>query len=455
MTNKKTTILDELLPTKRMIIEKLNFGSLMGYRQKNGAINFYFRYFFNGKDHTYPIGPYDEKLNANSTVPSQLGHSVKSAIRAAELLSQEQRLLSTQNKSISEKQVQAKFEKKQKLEQESKLKDKTLGALLEIYQKTLTNHKTALNVRSIFNNLPKDLLAQQANQISHQVFDAEISKISRRTTSIGDKAHVFLRAAYGQAFRPTSNLVPKKDFYDFEINFNPLLKVTTDYIYDPDNSRPLSDIELKNYWENLKGKEGHEAASLRLHVLLGGVRMWQLRSLKKSDLLFEKEEDEEYLLLQDEKTGAPTNNRKKKKKPHTLPLTDPIKKELEILKSYAVNGEFLFSANKGKTKISEGIFRDWSRKFEKTNPNKIEDFSPKRIRSSLTILFYKLNIPRDVSNQIQSHGSTDPQVSDAVIERHYTWHFKNLKNKKEALNQLFAALNPPPKHLKLVKKNSA
>lgn len=441
-------ILKNLEINRRATLQKMPIGSLIAYHQKNGAISFSFRYNFEGKDLNEPIGLYNPKINANSLEPIEGSYSIKAAIRACETLSIKQKSLKINHKSLQEERVEKNVAKIIKKETEEKAKKQTLGALLELYLKTHLNEKTKKQVTYCFKNIPEHLLNEQANKISYKVFDSVISEVSERSTAVGDKLRAYLHAAYKQAIKPKSLAVKKADFYAFDVEFNPLARVSSNYVYNPKNTTPFNLNDLKEHYNHLKNQDTYKSACLRLHVLFAGPRIAQLTRLKKEDVFISpSDENYSYIVLYDPKGSKKIENNGRGK-PCYLPMNKQIEKEVKTLLNNATSGDFLFSADNGKTKIRTDTLSEWARRLQKTNPVNISNFQLKRVRSACTILMNNLGIVRDVSNQIQSHGSLD------VVDKHYLFHDKNLQLKIDALNKLFFELNPPPEHLKLVKEAS-
>ena len=443
-----TELLKNLQISKRVTLQKMPEGSLTAFRQKDGSINFYFRYSFDGKDHNEPIGLYNSRINANTLEPIEGNFSLKAAIRTCESLSIKQKSLKIDHKSLQEERVEKKVAKIIKKETEEKAKKQTLDALLELYLKTHLNEKTKKQVTYCFKNIPKYLLQEQANKIGYKVFDSVISEVSKRSTAVGDKLRAYLHAAYKQAIKPKSLMVKKADFYDFDVEFNPLTRVSSNYVYNPKNTTPFNLNDLKDHFNHLKNQDTYKSACLRLHVLFAGPRIAQLTRLKREDVFINpSDENYSYIVLYDPKGSKKIENNGRGK-PYYLPMNKQIEKEVKILLNNATAGDFLFSADNGKTKIRTDTLSEWGRSLQKTNSVNIPNFQLKRVRSACTILMNNLGITRDLSNQIQSHGSLD------VVDKHYLFHDKNLQLKIDALNKLFFELNPPPEHLKLVKEAS-
>ena len=295
-------LLKNLQISKRVTLQKMPEGSLTAFRQKDGSINFYFRYSFDGKDHNEPIGLYNSRINANTLEPIEGNFSLKAAIRTCESLSIKQKSLKINHKSLQEERVEKNVAKIIKKEIEEKAKKQTLGAMLELYLKTHLNEKTKKQVTYCFKNIPEYLLKEQANEISYKIFDSVISEVSKKSTAIGDKLRAYLSAAYNQSIKPTSLTVKKADFYAFDVEFNPLVKVSSNYTYNPENTTPFNLKELKGHYNHLKNQDTYISACLRLHVLFAGPRIAQLTRLKREDVFINpSHENYSYIVLYDPK----------------------------------------------------------------------------------------------------------------------------------------------------------
>lgn len=140
---------------------------------------------------------------------------------------------------------------------------------------------------------------------------------------------------------------------------------------------------------------GKKQAFLRLHLLSGGQRVLQLARLKNEDI------KKQGFSLEDPK------GRGKGVRTIFVPFLPATREALQELR--CTKGEYALSVTPGKH-LSASAISAWTKDVV---GDAIEGFTLKRVRSGVTTLLAKLGVPKEIRDQLQSHGLA------SVDNRHY------------------------------------
>jgi hypothetical protein len=403
-------------------LEKIEHGgSLEARRLKSGNVALYWRHTEAGKTDRIPIGPYDPSAPPKSLKPTARGYSIAAAREAARdlakrnaettggLRAERERLQAAARAEAAAQAARAKF---------------TLRALCTEYcdwleRQRKTSHRDARNI--LENHLlgpNPDMAATPANQIEKRQIIEPIRKLTEAgKASTARKLRSYLLAAYGCAVKADSDPALPSGFIAFGVTQNPVQ--TTAAIKTKADKNPLSLADLRKYWAALKDEPGVIGAALRLHVVSGGQRIAQLARLHERDISADD------LQLLDPK-GKRTQPR-----PHLLPITKPMRKELGKMPARG----YKFSTDGGATPMHPTSLTAWARDVGRRA--KINDFQLKRVRSGIETRLAELGIPLHIRGQLQSHGISGVQAG------HYDAH-EYLPEKRAALEALYGLLEQRP-----------
>jgi len=402
-------------------------------RRTSDGVAFYFRYTLpTGKRDTYKFGIYDRKgQNGGMTL-------AQARDKAGEL----SRL------SIEHPHLRLYLEEEQQRElerinQERKERETaTLKTLLEgyvEYLKTQGKARTAQDVRGIFKRRVldpySDLAAMKASSVTVQNLTTVIaSVVSQGKGREAAKLRSYMAAAYSAALRSESDPDIPPCLHGFSLTANPAQSVAPLSKYNRARDVVLTNTELKELWERLKGVGGATGSALRLCVLLGGQRPSQLLRLQVQDINWE---DETITLLD------PKGKRAEPKR-HILPLTTPVREELAPLA--AVNSPYPFSSREGaiplnvktlSNKVIE-ISKDMIEKKVRETPFQLRD-----VRRTIETFLASQGVSKDVRGQLQSHGLS------GVQDRHYD-KYEYLPEKEAAMEKVYRLLTSKSANAKVL-----
>ena len=425
------------------------YGSLV-VRRGAKAVQLFWRYSEGVKNFNLPIGVFDDTPGAvNRFTASPDGrYGLKAAEKAAQELALQHQQAKQQGSSLQQ-QLQAEKDAKEAAEAQAKAqavakaeaakaaaieKDAqakyTLKALLLAYCDYLqnlgrTSHKDA---RSIFNLHVIDAWPQLAAAPAKSITEEQVADMMRRLHEAGkgrtaNKLRSYARAAYQTAKAAKSKPSIPVQFKAYGITHNPAAETSPDESANKADKNPLTLQELRSYWNQIKDAPGHRAAVLRLHLLTGGQRPEQLFRLKTEDI--DLASTPPTITIFDGKgrsTGKPA-------RVHTLPL---IPAAAQALQDLAPAGDFALSTDGGKTHITAGsTLGEWAKKAAMEAG--IEDFTPKRVRSTVETVLASRKVSQEHRGRLQSHGVSGVQAT------HYDAH-DYLEEKAEAMQTLYHIL---------------
>lgn len=419
-------IINELKPGPFKTLGKIKpMGALQARKQASGAVALYWRYSIGPSSERVHIGLYDPVAAPKSLTPTQNGHSVQSATRAAEKLALEHH--QHRNEGGRPALVTAQREAKREADAAKLEAEKyTLENLLTAY----CDHLEALgrvahkDARSIFKLHVKEAWPKIAALPANQVTGEQVADMMRRVLELGkgrtaNKLRSYVRAAYQTARAARSKASIPVEFKVYNVTHNPAADTEPDESQNKADKRPLTAAELRTYWHAIKAAPGFRGAVLRLHLLTGGQRIEQLVNLQTDDV------GGEAITLHDGK-GRPG----KPPRPHTVPLTPLAAAALLECKP---RGKFALSTD-GETHLSAITLSAWAVEAAVTIP----DFQTKRIRSGVETLLASVGVPSEIRGRLQSHGISGVQA------RHYDGH-DYMREKRDALEKLERALKAKAK----------
>lgn len=387
----------------------------------------YWRYTHNGKTDRVSLGPYDASAPPRSLNPTeQGGYSVQAARVAAEKLAQEHALAIEAGlgglRSAREHKEQ---EAKRAAEEAEARRGKTLKHLLDAYCDYLESlgRRSHVDARSIFKLHVFEAWPDLARKPACDITLDDVIAMLRKLSQIGkgrtsNKLRAYLGAAFQVAVGARSLASIPETFLAYRITNNPVQATRRDTASDKADKNPLSNDELRIYWNLIRDLPGVKGAALRLHLLTGGQRLDQLVKVKRSSLR------DGTITLVDAK-GRPG----KPPRQHLVPLVGVALKDAQTL---AGEGEWLLSTDGGKTHMAATTLAGWAKDVA---GDKIEAFQAKRVRSGVETLLASARVSRETRGHLQSHGVHGVQAA------HYDAH-DYLPEKREALHKLQSLLAP-------------
>jgi len=304
--------------------------------------------------------------------------------------------------------------------------EQTLRALLNDYCDHLKRleRRSHAEAKSIFNLHVFDPHPSIANTPAVYVTSEQIADMMRLLNDASkgrtaNKLRSYIHAAYATAMRAKAKASIPAKFKRYGITSNPVAGTERDAEHDRADKNPLSESELRTYWQSIKKIEGLRGAALKLHLLTGGQRIEQLLRLKRQQL------HDDYFIIFDGK-GKPGQPPRQ----HAVPLIEEAQNAIETLRK--ATGQFVFSGDDGKTQLNGATLLGWAQAVD----HGIADFQLKRLRSAVETTLAKLGVSREIRGELQSHGIS------GVQKRHYDAH-DYMKEKRDALQRLFDAIEPP------------
>ena len=392
-------------------------------RRTREGIAFYFRHTVpGGKRDTYKFGTYDRN-------GAKGGMTLAQAKEKAGELSK----VYTEHPYLRLYLEEQQHRELDRINQERKeRRTATLKALLEGYIEYLEaqgKERTAQDVKGIFKRRVfgpyPDLSAMKARSLTVQNLTSVIaSVVSQGKGREAAKLRSYMAAAYSAALKSESDPEIPPCLHGFNLSANPAQSVAPLSKYNRARDVVLANAEFKEFWKRLKGIGGATGAALRLCVLLGGQRPFQLLRLQVRDINWE----DETIMLFD-----PKGNRTEPKR-HILPLTPPVRHELATLA--ATNRPYPFSSRKGaiplnvktlSNKVIE-ISKDMIEKGVRDTPFQLRD-----VRRTIETFLASQGVSKDVRAQLQSHGLS------GVQDRHYD-KYEYLPEKKAAMEKIYRLL---------------
>jgi integrase len=380
-------------------IEKLEAGgSLQARVNQQGVIAFYFRAKAGGQEVRANIGRFDPKAPPRSIHPTLGGGLSLTGARAAAILLAVEHTKTCQAGGLAARRRQESAQRRVIKQERNRMVSMTLDALCDAYgawldMQSKTGSKDARSTLGRFLIHNPLLAGKPARDVNADDLVVALRKMHEagKVREPG-KVRAYLHAAYKAALTArTSPSIPQV-FINFGVQHNPVAVIPATAARA--NKDPLSKHELHLFWQVACGTPGHRGALMRLHVLTGGQRLAQLLRLRRDDAQGDN------IILHDHK------GRRAQPRRHVLPLLAEAQADLSLFTSTP----YVFSTDGGLTSISTSTYWDWA---TDAVGNRIQRFTPKRLRSGIETALAALGVPEHIRAQLQSHGLGGVQA------RHY------------------------------------
>lgn len=401
-------------------------GTLEARKLSSGAVMFYWRVTHKGQTARQPIGAFDPSAPPRSVKPSARGYSIEAARRSA------QEFATTHAENLDDGGY-AGVRKAQKAasaaaaEATKQASEYTLERLLADYCDHLETlgRKAHRDARSIFSlhvvKASPEIARLPAKEVSGEQFADMMRKlIEDGKGRTANKLRSYARAAYQTAKAAKSKPSIPLRFKEYGITHNPVADTEADETANQPDKRPLSVIEMRNYWRAIKELDGLKGAVLRLHLLTGSQRIEQLVNLRTVDI------GKDAITLYDGK-GRPG----RPPRPHMIPLTLAA---ADALVTCAPTGDFALSTDGGATHIAATSLSAWATSAIDSIPG----FQAKRLRSGVETLLAEAGFSQEIRGRLQSHGVS------GVQSRHYDgYDYMDAKRSAlETLEQVLSGAEP-------------
>lgn len=270
----------------------------------------------------------------------------------------------------------------------------SLGALLSAYADHLRRKgkQSADDVASLFRvhieRAMPELWAAPASEVTSKA----LTKAVRLVNDAGkdrsaNKLRAYLRAAFSLAIQAPNNPDAPAGMTEFDLEANPAALIGLIKGANRADKNPLSLADMQAYWQALRKVPGAKGAMLRLHILSGGQRPAQLCRLLRAQV-----HDKHFVLIDNK-------GRRAQPRSHEVPITEAMRRELDVLLAASTDGPHLFTASSGKTPIAAQALSGWA----KAAAVGIEGFELKRVRSGVESRLSEAGISQQVRAQLQSH----------------------------------------------------
>ncbi len=306
----------------------------------------------------------------------------------------------------------------------------TFGDMLEGYCDLLEmqGKQSAQSVRNALKADVRDAHKRLWNRPANQITLDDCVKIVGRVKDAGklrqaDKLRSYIRTAFTKAINARGDVNAPEKLRSLNVQVNPARDMTIVHGSNNTRDRVLSLREFHHYWQRVKQEPEPGRSLLMLHVLTGGQRQVQLARVTLNDI----DRDAPSMTLLDFK------GRRAAPRIHEVPL---LPEALDAIDRITGSGQFVFSANGGKTPIGEAYILDRVKKIvsDMGKAGELEKgpFTAGTIRATIeTRLSAKpYRVQSDVLAQLLSHGLGGVQA------RHYQRH-DFFEEKLEALQMLY------------------
>ena len=418
--------LNNLQVGRRTTICKVDpVGSITALMGSRGAIQLFFRYTFNNNSHSIKIGLYDKFAPPRSVQPTPRGFSLAAAkLTATTMAVAHQASLSAGGGGLAEELQQKKAARTVAQQAAASLKTYTVAKLCEMYLATLTNKNTVCNVRGVFKHIPTKILKLPAKSVDTETWIDVMRLVASKQPRTANKLRSYMMAAYNLARRAKADMSLPLEFKAFKIVSNPFTDTLPNHYEGGVDKNPLKTSEMQEYWRYIKDLKGVEGATLRIHLLTGGLRILQLLRLKKDDVDWESN----IFTLLDSK------GKRKQAARYSTPILPVLRKDFELLINQSPT-EYVFSLPKMLKEIENSTLRKWAHRA--IEGSTIKGFNLKRIRSGVETLLAAQNISDDIRGRLQSHGVS------GIQNKHYNAH-DYVKEKLHALSILQQVVTATP-----------
>ena len=400
-----STALNNLHVGKKTRIESIEpTGALYAKLLKKGTIQLYYRCERLEVNHYFLIGVYNRNAPVRSMTPTPEGYSLAAAKHHAKLLAIEHQTHVLEGRgSLYAARALTKAAELEATAREDSMREQTVLRLLNLYVDNLPHPSTQASNRStVKQHLPAAFGALIAKDVTTEMwlhlFSDVTNKKSERTAN---RLRTVAVAAYNKCLK--RSMQTPLAFLDFGVTVNPAQLVLPNVIGSAeDEINNLTVDELRTYYAAIKNLDGVKGATLRIHLLSGGLRPIQLLRLSKKLI------KSNTFILRDFKG----NGGLRKPRPYVTPITEHTRQDFDYLISQS-SGELVFSSDGGNTQIDQKTTLDWARSAIDAAGTPIVDFNVKRIRSGCSTLLHEAGVPESIVARLHSNGGK------SIQDRHY------------------------------------
>jgi integrase len=375
----------------------------------NKEIDFYFKYFIDGKEKSKKIGRYG---NAHGF------------LSLAQARSEFRKLSATYNSGIDpkvqEQEIAQKLAKEKKVQAEIKRRKQMQGSLKqlsEFYLAHLEQNAREIHYRNVIYAFKKDLFIIDPETKASDIKKEDIIRILHAITERGanvmaNRMRSYLSAMFQYGIRFDDSVESHTRQVRFFIQLNPVTNVQKATRNEKRGDRSLTEGEVKIFWQALD-KSGISIFKINVFklLLLTGSRVGEIAGLRWDEINF----FEKIITLPSERT--------KNKIPHIIPI-NKMMHEI-IVSNPKLNDIYLFPAiNNTEPQKVDGFSQAIDRLLKKIN---IDKFSPRDLRRTFKTLAGKAGISKEIRDRLQNHSLQD------VSSLHYD-KYDYLKEKRTAMD---------------------
>jgi len=376
---------------------------------KSKEVDFYFKYFINGKPKLIKIGRLGKIPGRLSLSQARTEFLKLSASYNLGTDPKVQKLEDAQ-KLAREKNALEEIERKKQLQG-------NLRQLSEFFLDHLEKNSGETHYRNARNAFKKNLsiisLDTKASDITKDQIILILHAIaSRGSTIMANRMRSYLSSMfqYGIHFDDSTESVTRQT--KFYIQFNPVTAVQPIEKKENIGERSLSKDEVKIFWRSL---EASGMSILRINalklILLSGSRVKEMAGLRWNEI----DSTDKIISLPAKRT--------KNKLPHIIPINKIM---LDIIESTPkLNDTYLFPANNDEPMKVDGFSQAIARLVKKIQ---ITPFTPRDLRRTFKTLTGAAGISKEIRDRLQNHALDD------VSSKHYD-KYNYLKEKREAMDK--------------------
>ena len=376
---------------------------------ESAEVDFYFRYFVDGKAKSKKIGRYGNTQGKLTLAKAKASFRKLSETYCSGIDPKIQEKESAQ-KIAEEKIVQNEIERKKQMQG-------SIKKLSELYLAQLKQNKSEthfLNVQKAFKkDLPIIGLETKASEITKIDIIRVLHAITERGSLImANRMRAYLSAMfqYGIYFDDSVEAVTKQT--QFFIQSNPVITVQKIVKNENRGDRSLNEDDVRWFWRSLD-KSGMSLFRINVFklILITGSRVEEIAGLRWDEIDFA------------EQTINLPSKRTKNKIPHIIPMNTAT---LEIIKNNPkLHDIYLFPSDKNNEHLkTDGFSQAITRLLVDSN---VEKFVPRDLRRTFKTLTGKAGISKEIRDRLQNHALQD------VSSLHYD-KYDYLKEKRTAMN---------------------
>lgn len=386
-----------------------NIGVFIAQILNNGEIDFYFKYFVNGKPKSMKIGRYGSSQSRLTLAQAKAEFRKLSAIYNSGIDPKAQKIEDS-NKLAEEKRVKNEIERKKQMQG-------SLRQLADFYLEYLKQTKGETHYRNVAQAFNKNLFIIDPETKASDLTKADIimvlHKITERNALImANRMRTYLSAmfSYGINFDDSVEAIKKQT--QFFIKSNPVPEIQKVVKKEKRGDRSLTDFEVKVFWDALdKCKMTISRINAFKLMLITGCRVQEIAGLRWSEIDY----SEKIILLPSDRT--------KNTLAHVIPLNALA---LKIINNNPkLHNDFLFPDESNKSPLkADGFSQAITRLLKHTD---IEKFVPRDLRRTFKTLTGKAGISKEIRDRLQNHALQD------VSSQHYD-KYDYLKEKRVAMD---------------------